>query len=216
MTSSGNIYSNLFLTGCNHGITATTEGVLLFQEFEQIFSEYNNVGIYAPNCRDSTLSHCYFEANLQHGAVMGHARVESCRHKPGTPDDIVLNPNMTPWQAGVDHHEFFVSERFLTIKNNEIMELWAPAFGLVSFAPSNTDYGPLGIARVRTTGTPKIKALVGLAHPVWLDVLRPNLSLWPGKFAILSPGNGELWVQNRTGFTVEFTYHIIGPPWSDA
>jgi hypothetical protein len=216
MTSSGNVYSNLFLTGCHHGITATTEGVLLFQEFEQIFSEYNNVGIYAPNCRDSTLSHCYFEANFEHGAVMGHARVESCRHRPGTADDIVLNPDMTPWQAGVSQNEYFVSERLLTVANNEIMELWAPAFGLVSFAPSNTDYGPLGIARVRTTGTPKIKALVGLnTHPVWLDVQPPDLSLWPGKFAILAI-DGELWVQNRTGFTVDFTYHVIGPPWSDA
>jgi hypothetical protein len=212
MSSSGNVYSNIYLNGCNHGIHVSKVGAFLFQEFEQVYCEANRVGIHAPTSRDCTLSHCYFEANYEHGAVMGHARVESCRHRPGTADDIVLNPDMIPWQAGVSHHEYFASERFVSVENNEIYELWAPQFGLVAFAPSNTDYGPLGIARVRTTGTPKIKALVGLGPPVALDVLPPDINNWPWKFAILSPGNGELWVQNRTGSKVDFTYHVIGPP----
>ena len=215
MSSSGSIYSNIYLSGCNHGIHAEKGPAFIFQEFEQIYSEHNRIGIYAPSSRDATLSHCYFEANDEHGAVMGHAHVEACRHRPGSTDDIVLNGNMWPWQAGVTQSEFFVSERIVSIQNNEIMELWAPKFGLVSFAPFNTDYGPLGIARVRTTGTPKIKSIVGLGGPVVLDVLPPNLNSWPGTFAILA-NEGELWVQNRTGYTVDFTYQVTGPPWDDA
>lgn len=210
LASTGNMFKNLYINGCWHGIDAQPGPYFLFTHFELIICEFNRVGIHCPSSKDCLLTHCYFEANTDHGAVMGHARHEACRHRPGTTNDIVINSDAYAWEPGVSHNEFFVTEKRLSMPNGDFRLLWAPRFGIITIASSST-LGPNGTFRVKTYGGPQCAPVAMMPGMIYTTGGLDG-STNPGKFTISADAEGGVWLQNRTGSAIDVTYHIMGTP----
>ncbi len=219
VVSTGNVFTNIYCTGCNHGISyqpdevaANVQNLVLFTRFHEVICEFNNIGIYVPTSENCTLSSCYFEANDIHGAVLGHAAIYDCRYinDTGSTDDIVLDGDVYPWVPTTAHNEYIGSEGRCTVGVGGTRQIWAPDdFGLILFTSARTDFN--GIIYTRPS-EPYISALVAFGTDVVLstDTVVDALIANPGKLIIVAAGDGTLILANDLGVSIQFTYQIIG------
>lgn len=212
IVTTGNTFTNFYCVNNNHGIhfqdADVGDNLVLFCNFNNIICEFNRIGIYAPSSRDCYLRGCYFEANTFHGAFMGHARIEGCRYRPDGTDDIRIDHTIYPWQNGTAHYEYFCSEEVCTEGDDGIHEIWAPEYGIISFASPNADFN--GLVAVKTDASPAGTALTTFGASFQIELDDPDISMWDTKITLCIPGDGTLKIQNRSGATLEWTYQVMG------